>query len=92
MVCTRQLVRLQRITKITKTLRPNGGKCLKRTLTYLSCTKYNEINICHSDEQKHISYTESHKRFLIHYDVCLVMAAIISIILNFNALCDVYID
>ena len=26
-----------------------GGKFLKRVLTYLSCTKYNEINISHSD-------------------------------------------
>ena len=31
-------------------------KYLKRFLTYLYCTKHNEINICHSDIQKQVSY------------------------------------
>ena len=70
------------------------GGFLKRILTYLYCTIYNEISICHSDVQKHVSYTESPKRFLIYFGLCLEMAGkvfsigFVSIILNFNALCD----
>ena len=33
-----------------------GGKFLKRILTYLYSTKYNEINVCHLDVQNHTSY------------------------------------
>ena len=33
-----------------------GGECLKRILTYLHSTKYNEINKSHSYMQKHVSY------------------------------------
>ena len=32
------------------------GKCLNRILTYLDCTKYNEINIDPSHIQNHVSY------------------------------------
>ena len=36
--------------KFSNTLRPKGGKSLKRILTHILCTKYHEINnICHSD-------------------------------------------
>ena len=31
-----------------------GGECLKRILTYLYCTKYNEIIMYHSDVYKSI--------------------------------------
>ena len=33
-----------------------GRKFLKRILTYLCSTKYNEINVCHFAEQNHTSY------------------------------------
>ena len=58
-----------------------GKKILKRILTYLDCTKYNEINIGHSHIQKHVFYrkndiksanikcTGSHKSFHIHYSL-----------------------
>ena len=47
-----------------------GLKFLKHLLTY--CPKYNEINLCHSDIQKHVSYekwlyTGAHKSFPLHY-------------------------
>ena len=32
------------------------GNSLKCILLYLYCINYNEINICHSDIQKHVSY------------------------------------
>ena len=32
------------------------GKFLKRILSYLYCMNYNEINIHHSDIQKHVSH------------------------------------
>ena len=38
---------------------------LKRILTYLYCTKYNEIKIYHLDVQKHVLYTGSYKKILI---------------------------
>ena len=50
---------------------------LKRIFTYLYCIfahKYNEFNVCNSDEPKHFSYTGSHKRFLIYYELCLETA------------------
>ena len=46
------------------------GKHLKRILTYLYCTKCNEISICHSDFQKHVSYTRLRERFLLLYGLC----------------------
>ena len=38
-------------------------KCLKRILTYLDCTKYNEINIGHLHIQKHVSYKKLYKKY-----------------------------
>ena len=35
------------------------GKFVKCILTYLYCMKYNEINMSHSDEQKHIFYKKN---------------------------------
>ena len=35
--------------------RPMEGEFLKRFLTYLCCTKYNELKQCHSNIQKSIS-------------------------------------
>ena len=32
------------------------GEFLNRILTYLYCTKYNEINTFHPDSQKHVSH------------------------------------
>ena len=49
---------------------------LKYILTYLYCTKYNEINIYHTDVKKNVSCTGSHKRFLIYYGLCLETAEI----------------
>ena len=50
------------------------GKFLKLILTYLYCTKYNKINIFHLVVQEHVSYTGSHKRFLIYYRLYFEMA------------------
>ena len=41
--------------KISDTLRLMEGY-LKRILPCLHWNKYNEINLCHSDAQKHVSY------------------------------------
>ena len=68
---------LQRHTKDFRYITAYGEKCLKRILIYLDTDEYNEINVCHSDEQKHVSYknvikstnimcTGSHKSFLMH--------------------------
>ena len=38
-----------------------GKKCLKRLSKYLFCTKYNKINICHSDIAKHVFYKNDAK-------------------------------
>ena len=46
-------------------------KNLKRISTYLNWTKCYETNICDSDEQKHVSHTESHNFFLIYYGLWL---------------------
>ena len=43
--------------KISKILRPMMGTFFKCILTYLYCPKYNEMNMRHSDAQKHVSYT-----------------------------------
>ena len=76
-----------------------GGKFLKRIETYLHSIKSNEINRCPSDIRKHVSYTCSHKRFLIHYGPCLETAGnvfwiiflwFISIVLIFIAFCVDY--
>ena len=48
-----------------------GGGFLKRIVINLPPTKDNEINMFHSDVQKNVSYTRSHKRFLIYYGLSL---------------------
>ena len=50
------------------------GTFLKLILTYFYCFKYNENNICHSNVQKHVSYTESQKKFHVYYGLCLESA------------------
>ena len=47
----------------TKVFRSYGGKCLKRNLTDLYCTKYNENNVRHTNIHKHISYKKWHKYY-----------------------------
>ena len=47
---------------------------LKRILANLYCTKYDEINIFHSDVKNHVPYTGSHERFLIYYGIGLETA------------------
>ena len=61
------------------------------------CIKYNEIDMFHSDVQKHLSYTGSHKRFLVwamleNGWMCILnyVSWLVSVILHFNALCDEY--
>ena len=39
------------------------GKSFNRILTYLYCTKYNEINISYSDIQKHFPIKKSYKKY-----------------------------
>ena len=39
-----------------KIFRSYGRKFLKSILTYLYCANYNEINMHHSDTQKHVSH------------------------------------
>ena len=39
------------------------GKCLKSILTYLDCTKYNEMYIGHLHIQKHVSYKKLYKKY-----------------------------
>ena len=40
-------------------------------LKILCCYKYNEINVCHPDVQKHVSHTRLYKSFLMNYGLCL---------------------
>ena len=40
-----------------------GEKCLKSILTYLDCTKYNETDIGHLHNQKHISNKKLYKKY-----------------------------
>ena len=65
------MVGLHRGTKFFVTLWLMGEKFLKHILAYLYIIKYNEINIGYSDVQKHVSYTGSHKRFLMEHRLCL---------------------
>ena len=51
---------LKRHTK--GTLRRMGRK-LKNILTCLYCNKDNEINVCHSDIHKHVSYKKWYKSY-----------------------------
>ena len=41
-------------SKFSDALQPMGRKCLKCILTYLNCTKYNEIDVGRSHIQKHV--------------------------------------
>ena len=43
------------IQNFSETLRPMGRKFFTRFLADIYCSKYNEINIRHSDMQKHVS-------------------------------------
>ena len=71
------IVGLQRHTKIFRYITVNGGKYFKRILTYLYCTKYNEIKLRHSNiyiistfpikSGINILFTGSYKSFPIHY-------------------------
>ena len=54
MVSKVQIFCIQAHTKIFQYITAYGGKHLKRVLTYLLCTKYHEINVCHLDIQKHV--------------------------------------
>ena len=90
---------MYRLTQMfSDTLRPMRGKILKRILTWLCCTKHNEINICHSDVQDHVSYIGSHKDFLynmgyawiwleIHFQLCFMVCFYYT---KFNALSDAH--
>ena len=40
---------VQARTRVFRCIASYGGKILKCILTYLDCTKNNEINICHLD-------------------------------------------
>ena len=50
-----------------------GEIFLERNLTYLYCTKCDEINICHSDLHTKTSFVCAglHRKFLLHYELCL---------------------
>ena len=58
----RLMICLQRHTKVFRYITAYGGKCLNRILTYLDCTKYNEINIDPSHIQNHVSYKKGYKK------------------------------
>ena len=60
-----------------------GRKYLKRIVIKLPSTIDNEINVFHSDAKNHVPYTGPHKRFLIHYGLCLETARnVFSILFN----------
>ena len=61
MVCMGFTVRLQRHTKVFWYVTVYGGKML-HILEYLYSTKYNKINIYHSDIPKHVSYNKCYKK------------------------------
>ena len=64
----KMVVDLQGRTVVYRYIQVYGdGEFLKRILTYLCCSKCNETNICHSDAQKHVTYTGSHERFVLYY-------------------------
>ena len=68
------MVDLQRRTKVFRYITAYGeGGGSEHILIYLNYTKYNELTH-HSDVQKHVPYTGSHKYFLIHYGLCLKTA------------------
>ena len=57
--------------KFSDTLWPMEKNFLQLILPNLYSTKCIDVKVCHSDVQKHVSYTRSHKRFLIYYGLCL---------------------
>ena len=78
MVCMGLKFIYRGMQKFSDALRPVQRKFLKPISTY--CTKYNEINMYHSDIQKHVSFenglnimyflcTDSHKNFPMHYNL-----------------------
>ena len=69
MVCMGLRVRLQRHTQVFRYIKSYGGKFLKRISMY--CTKCKEINMRHSEVQKHASFTGSPGRMLIYYGLYL---------------------
>ena len=50
------MIQVKRHKKLCDTLWSTEGNFLKRRLTYSYSCKCNEINICHSDIQKHDIY------------------------------------
>ena len=55
---------MQANTEVFRCIMAYGeGKFLKRIITYLYSTVYNEINIFHSVAQKHVLHIGSHKNF-----------------------------
>ena len=53
-------------TKVFRCIKVYERKYLKSILTNLYCTKYNEIDIRHSDvKKKHLSYTGSHEKWTL---------------------------
>ena len=46
---------VQTHTKVFGYITSYEGKISNRILTYLHCAKFNEINLCHFDVQKHVS-------------------------------------
>ena len=56
-------VHLQGQQKFFDTLKRLGRKFLKRASTY--CMKCNEINVCHLDIQKYVSYEKSFKYYIL---------------------------
>ena len=89
--------RQQAHTKILRYIAACGGKIFKVYFNiFMLYAKCNEINIHHLDAENHISYTGSHKSFLMvmlgNGWKCTFNCSswIIFIMLNFNALCDAY--
>ena len=62
MICMGLRVRVQRHAKVFDTLRRMERKFLKRISTY--CTNCNEINVCHLDILKHVSYEKLFKYYI----------------------------
>ena len=69
-----QILCVQAHSKLFQYTELCGRKFLKRILIYLCCTKYNEINVCHFDEQNftsnkngiNILYIGSYRSILIY--------------------------
>ena len=57
-VTHRTMVPLQRHTNVFRCITVYAREFLKHILTYLYCTKYNEIDVCHSDTQMYVPHKE----------------------------------